>query len=138
MSFVNHNYKKNLGNVFYKINQKVDLYKKNNPCRQVISLGIGDVTRPFSENLANIMSNAILEQKYKPLPFHFELDNVTTIIWLLKGAFVEQSVVKKILQYLRFFGKDLFAKFGYFLGISYLKRTENNIIGNFSLNFLML
>lgn len=64
MSFVNHNYKKNLGNVFYKINQKVDLYKKNNPCRQVISLGIGDVTRPFSENLANIMSNAILEQKY--------------------------------------------------------------------------
>lgn len=50
-------------------------------------------------------SAAILEQKYKPLPFHFELDNVTTIIWLLKGAFVEQSVVKKILQYLETEGK---------------------------------
>ena len=50
-------------------------------------------------------SAAILEQKYKPLPSPFELDNVTTIIWLLKGAFVEQSVVKKILQYLEAEGK---------------------------------
>ena len=50
-------------------------------------------------------SVAVLEQKYRPLPFHFELDNVTTTIWLLKGAFVEQSVVKKILQYLETEGK---------------------------------
>lgn len=42
----------------------------------------------------------VLKQKYLPLPQQFELDNVTTTVWLLKGAFVEQSVVKKILQYL--------------------------------------
>ena len=50
-------------------------------------------------------SVAVLEQKYKPLPMSFELDNVTTKIWLLKDAFVEQSVVKKILQYLETEGK---------------------------------
>ena len=50
-------------------------------------------------------SVAVLEQKYKPLPISFELDNVTTTVWLLKGAFVEQSVVKKILQYLETEGK---------------------------------
>lgn len=50
-------------------------------------------------------SVAVLEQKYKPLPVSFELDNVTTTVWLLKGAFVEQSVVKKILQYLETEGK---------------------------------
>ena len=47
----------------------------------------------------------VLEQKYKPLPISFELDNVKTTIWFLKGAFVEQSVVKKILQYLETEGK---------------------------------
>ena len=51
------------------------------------------------------MIASVLEQKYKPLPISFELDNVTTTVWLLKGAFVEQSVVKKILQYLETEGK---------------------------------
>ena len=50
-------------------------------------------------------SVAVLEQKYFALPQRFELDNVTTTVWLKKGDFVEQSVVKKILQYLETEGK---------------------------------
>ena len=50
-------------------------------------------------------SVAILEQKYFALPQQFELDDVTTTVWLKKGDFVEQSLVKKILQYLETEGK---------------------------------
>lgn len=45
-------------------------------------------------------SVTVLEKKYMPLSQHFEMDNVTTTVWLLKGAFVAQNVVKEILQYL--------------------------------------
>ncbi|MBQ9035373.1 MAG: dihydrofolate reductase [Alphaproteobacteria bacterium] len=50
-------------------------------------------------------SVAILEQQYTPLPQRFELDNVITTIWLKKGAFVAQDVVKTILQYMETEGK---------------------------------
>lgn len=42
----------------------------------------------------------IMKQKYFALPKSYELDEVVTTIWLKKGDFVEQSVVKKIMQYL--------------------------------------
>lgn len=42
----------------------------------------------------------ILKEKYLALPYCFELDNVTTTIWLKKGDFIEQSIIKNILQYL--------------------------------------
>jgi hypothetical protein len=42
----------------------------------------------------------VLEKKYYALPQTFELDNVVTTVWLKKGNFVEQSVVKKIISYL--------------------------------------
>lgn len=64
MSFVNQNYTNKLDNVFYKIGQKVNLFSRNNPNTQIISLGIGDVTRPFSDKLTNIMVNALLEQQF--------------------------------------------------------------------------
>ena len=50
-------------------------------------------------------SVAVLEQKYFALPQTFELDGVVTTVWLKKGDFVEQSTVKKILQYLETEGK---------------------------------
>ncbi|MBR1825178.1 MAG: dihydrofolate reductase [Alphaproteobacteria bacterium] len=59
-----------------------------------------------SKDLININASvSVLEQKYFALPQHFELDGVTTTVWLKKGDFVEQSVVKKILQYLETEGK---------------------------------
>ena len=64
MSFVNKNYTNKLDNVFYKIWQKANLFSKNNPNTQIISLGIGDVTRPFSDKLTNVMVNALLEQQF--------------------------------------------------------------------------
>lgn len=59
-----------------------------------------------SKDLINIdASIAVLEKKYFALPQQFELDNVITTVWLKKGDFVEQSVVKNILQYLETEGK---------------------------------
>ncbi len=65
----------------------------------------GDIT-PHLTDLINInQSIEVLEQEYFALPQTFELDNVITTIWLKKGKFVNQSVVKKILQYLETEGK---------------------------------
>lgn len=47
----------------------------------------------------------ILHDKYFALPQKFELDGVTTTVWLKKGDFVRQDVVKKILNYLETEGK---------------------------------
>ena len=59
-----------------------------------------------TKELININASVeILQQKYQPLPQQYELDGVTTTIWLKKHAFVEQAVVKKILTYLETEGK---------------------------------
>ena len=50
-------------------------------------------------------SVAIMEQYYAPLPQTSELDNITTTVWLKKGEFVNQAIVKKILNYLATEGK---------------------------------
>lgn len=50
-------------------------------------------------------SVAVMRQKYQALPQVFEQDNVTTTLWLKKGDFVEQSVVKKIFNYMETEGK---------------------------------
>ena len=47
----------------------------------------------------------IMQQNYMQLPAKFDLDNITTTVWLKKGDFVEQSLVKKILNYLETEGK---------------------------------
>ena len=56
---------------------------------------------PEMKDLINVgKSVEVLEEKYFALPQRFELDNVITTVWLKKGDFVEQSVVKSILAYL--------------------------------------
>lgn len=47
----------------------------------------------------------IMRENYMQLPNAYELDNITTTIWLKKGDFVEQSLVKKIMDYLETEGK---------------------------------
>ena len=49
MVTVNHNYLKLPGSyLFSTIGKKVRAYKEENPDKEVISLGIGDVTQPLS------------------------------------------------------------------------------------------
>ena len=58
------------------------------------------------KNLIDVnISVEVLQKKYFALPQTFELDNVITSVWLKKGDFVEQSVVKNILTYLETEGK---------------------------------
>lgn len=47
----------------------------------------------------------VLNEKYWRLPQTYELDKVQTSVWLKKGEFVEQAVVKKIVKYLETEGK---------------------------------
>jgi len=60
----------------------------------------GEISQTAKELINVNASVEVLEKKYFPLPQRFELDGVVTTVWLKKGDFVEQSVVKKILQYL--------------------------------------
>ena len=38
----------------------------------------------------------ILQKKYFKISIDYELDNITTTVWVKKGDFVEQSVLKRI------------------------------------------
>ena len=59
-----------------------------------------------AKDLINVNASVeVLEKKYFARPQQFELDGVTTTVWLKKDAFVEQETVKKILQYLETEGK---------------------------------
>ena len=60
----------------------------------------GEINSQITNNANIDTSISILEKKYFPLPQKFELDEVITTVWLKKGDFVEQSVVKEILRYL--------------------------------------
>lgn len=46
-------------NTFSLINKKVNTYKKNNPNAKIISLGIGDVSKPISEPVIKAMHKAV-------------------------------------------------------------------------------
>lgn len=65
----------------------------------------GEISAEADDLIDVSASVDILEKQYTPLPQHFELDNVVTTIWLKKSGFVEQDVVKKILQYMETEGK---------------------------------
>jgi hypothetical protein len=59
-----------------------------------------------AQNLIDVNKSVeILEQKYSALPQRFELDGVVTTVWVKKDDFVNQAVVKKILNYLETEGK---------------------------------
>lgn len=65
----------------------------------------GEINEGLSDLIDVNRSVEVLEQKYFALPQTFELDGVVTTVWLKKGDFVEQSTVKKIMQYLETEGK---------------------------------
>lgn len=62
MTLVNENYLKLPGSyLFSDIAQRVNEYKKNNPHANVISLGIGDVTRPLPHSITSNLQKAVDE-----------------------------------------------------------------------------
>lgn len=62
MAFVNENFLKLPGNyLFAEIANRVKAYKANNPNAKVISLGIGDVTRPLAPAVVEAMQKAVTE-----------------------------------------------------------------------------
>ena len=65
----------------------------------------GEISATAKDLIDVSASVTILEQKYMALPQSYELDGVTTTVWLKKGDFVAQNVVKKILAYLETEGK---------------------------------
>ena len=64
MVTVNHNYLKLPGSyLFSTIGKKVRAYKEENPDKEVISLGIGDVTQPLVPAIIDALHGAVEEQK---------------------------------------------------------------------------
>ena len=49
------------GYLFREISQRIAAYEKAHPAERVISLGIGDVTRPLPETVTRAMADAALE-----------------------------------------------------------------------------
>lgn len=63
---INENFLKLQNNyLFSTINKKVIEFQKNNPDKRIIRLGIGDVTLPISNVVAEAMKNAVQELKDK-------------------------------------------------------------------------
>ena len=62
MVTVNHNYLKLPGSyLFSTIGKKVRAYKEENPDKEVISLGIGDVTQPLVPAIIDALHGAVEE-----------------------------------------------------------------------------
>lgn len=62
MFFINNNFQRLPGNyLFSTIAKKVNEYKENNPDKSIISLGIGDVTRPLPPAVITELHNAVDE-----------------------------------------------------------------------------
>ena len=65
MVTVNHNYLKLPGSyLFSTIGKKVRAYKEENPDKEVISLGIGDVTRPLVPAIIDALHGAVEEMAH--------------------------------------------------------------------------
>lgn len=65
MVTVNHNYLKLPGNyLFSTIGKKVRAYKEENPDKEVISLGIGDVTQPLVPAIIDALHGAVEEMAH--------------------------------------------------------------------------
>lgn len=65
MVTVNHNYLKLLGSyLFSTIGKKVRAYKEENPDKEVISLGIGDVTQPLVPAIIDALHGAVEEMAH--------------------------------------------------------------------------
>ena len=65
MVTVNHNYLKLPGSyLFSTIGKKVRAYKEENPDKEVISLGIGDVTQPLVPAIIDALHGAVVEMAH--------------------------------------------------------------------------
>lgn len=65
MVTVNHNYLKLPGSyLFFTIGKKVRAYKEENPDKEVISLGIGDVTQPLVPAIIDALHGAVEEMAH--------------------------------------------------------------------------
>ena len=65
MVTVNHNYLRLPGSyLFSTIGKKVRAYKELNPDKEVISLGIGDVTQPLVPAIIEALHNAVEEMAH--------------------------------------------------------------------------
>ena len=65
MVTVNHNYLKLPGSyLFSTIGKKVRAYKEENPNKEVISLGIGDVTQPLVPAIIDALHGAVEEMAH--------------------------------------------------------------------------
>ena len=65
MVTVNHNYLKLPGSyLFSTIGKKVRAYKEENPDKEVISLGIGDVTQPLVPAIIDALHGAVEEMAH--------------------------------------------------------------------------
>lgn len=63
-SFINKNYERvGENSVFYEINQRVTRFLEKHHNDEIISLGVGDVTRPYSKALVKILTDAIKRQE---------------------------------------------------------------------------
>lgn len=60
----------------------------------------GDVQELEGARIEINNSVAIMEQKYRRVSPYYMLDGVTSAIWIRKGEFVEQSVLKRIAEIL--------------------------------------
>lgn len=61
----------------------------------------GNINVSTQEKVIDVSASVkILEEKYFHLPSVFELDDVETSLWIKKGDFVDQNVIKMILNYL--------------------------------------
>ena len=62
MTKINENFLKLPKNyLFAEIANRVETYVKQNPDKQVLKLGIGDVTRPLPKTIVKAMQNACAE-----------------------------------------------------------------------------
>jgi dihydrofolate reductase len=57
----------------------------------------GKMQEPAGEKRDISDSVAVLEKSYRPISRGYSKDNVTATIWVRKGEFVEQSVLKRLL-----------------------------------------
>lgn len=66
MTLINENYLHlEESYLFSKINQKIEEYRKENPKANIISMGIGDVTRPLPKAVIEAFHNAVDEMAHK-------------------------------------------------------------------------
>ena len=83
MVTVNHNYLKLPGSyLFSTIGKKVRAYKEENPDKEVISLGIGDVTQPLVPAIIDALHGAVEEMAHAETKVLKRQEKWIPMLWL--------------------------------------------------------